>query len=37
MMIGQLLNNVNRVQTYEMVSGDSGLRYKPAAVLRPSS
>jgi len=37
MMIGQLLNNVNRVQTYELVPSDSGLRYKPAAVLHPSS
>jgi hypothetical protein len=36
MMIGQLLNNVNSVQTYELVSGDAGKSYKPAALLYPS-
>jgi hypothetical protein len=36
MMIGQLLNNVNSVQTYELVSGDAGKSYKPAALLDPS-
>jgi hypothetical protein len=36
MMVGQLLNNINAVQTYEMVTTDSGKRYKPAALLHPS-
>jgi SMODS-associated and fused to various effectors sensor domain len=36
MMIGQLLNNVNAVQTYEMVSTDSGKRHRPAALLHPA-
>jgi hypothetical protein len=36
MMIGQLLNNVNAVQTYEMVPTDSGKRYRPAALLHPA-
>ncbi|PYQ57754.1 MAG: hypothetical protein DMF53_21855 [Acidobacteria bacterium] len=35
-MTGQLLNNVNAVQTYEMVPTDSGKRYRPAALLRPA-
>jgi hypothetical protein len=36
LMIGQLLNNVNAVQTYEAVPTASGKRYRPAARLRPS-
>ena len=36
MMTGQLLNNVNAVQTYEMVPTDSGKRYRPAALLHPA-
>ena len=36
MMVGQLLNNINAVQTYELVMTDSGKRYKPAALLHPS-
>ena len=36
MMVGQLLNNVNAVQTYEMVPSGSGKRYKAAALIHPS-
>src|SRR5947209_12416461 len=36
MMIGQLLNNVNSVQTYELVSSEAGKSYRPAALLYPS-
>jgi hypothetical protein len=36
MMIGQLLNNVNAVQSYEIVTTDSGKRYRPAVLLHPS-
>jgi hypothetical protein len=36
MMIGQLLNNVNAVQTYELVTSAAGKSYKPAALLHPS-
>ena len=36
MMIGQLLNNVPSVQTYELVADDGGKVYRPAVRLRPS-
>jgi hypothetical protein len=36
MMVGQLLNNVNAAQTYEMVPSEAGKRYRPAALLRPA-
>jgi len=35
-MIGQLLNVLGNVQTYELVSDDATGGYRPAAVLRPS-
>jgi hypothetical protein len=37
MMIGQLLNNVSSVQTYELVPSVTGKSYRPAALLHPSS
>jgi len=36
MMIGQLLNKIPAIQTYELVSEDGVNRYVPAARLRPS-
>jgi hypothetical protein len=36
MMVGQLLNNVNAAQTYEMVPSEAGKRYRPAALLHPA-
>ncbi|MFY9572419.1 MAG: SAVED domain-containing protein, partial [Blastocatellia bacterium] len=36
MMIGQLLNVLGPVQTYDMEFGDAGRRYRAAALLTPS-
>jgi CBASS immunity sensor of nucleotide second messenger signals len=35
-MIGQLLNALVKMQTYDLEASEAGSRYRPAALLKPS-